>query len=79
MVAASGVKVSSDQKESRQSLIVFRRQLWVEFGSPSFFSSQMFLPPKQLESFIQHCPKYLSTPSITPSFLRKVGEMGFRS
>ena len=71
--AASGVKVSSDQKESlQQSLTVFRRQLWEEYGSPSFFSSQMYFPPKQLESFIQHCPKYLSTSSITPSFLRKL-------
>ena len=71
--AASGVKVSSDQKESLQQLLtVFRCQLWEEYGSPSFFSSQMYFPPKQLESFIQHCPKYLSTSSITPSFLRKL-------
>lgn len=41
-----GVKVSSEQKESLQkSLITFRKQLWEEHRSPSFFSSQMFLPP----------------------------------
>lgn len=67
------VKVSSTQKEIlRHSLMAFRRQLWEEHGSPSFFSSQMFLPPKQLESFLQHCPKYLSTQSITTSFLQKL-------
>jgi hypothetical protein len=69
----SGVKVSSEQKEGlRKSLITFRKQLWEEHGSPSFFSSQMFLPPKQLESFLQHCPKYLSNQNITSAFLRKL-------
>jgi len=73
MAVTGGVKVSSEQKESlRKSLIVFRQQLWEEYGSQSFFSSQMYLPPKQLESFIQHCPKYLSTHNITSSFLRKL-------
>jgi len=66
-------KVLSTQKEIlRQSLVAFRHQLWEEHGSPSFFSSQMFLPPKQLDSFLQHCLKYLSTQSITTSFLQKL-------
>jgi len=69
----SSIKVSSEQKESlQQSLMAFRNQLWEEHGSPSFFSSQMFLPPKQLESFLLHCPKFLSHQSITSSFLRKL-------
>jgi hypothetical protein len=32
----------------------------------------MFLPPKQLESFLQHCPKYLSNQNITSQFLQKL-------
>lgn len=68
-----GIKVSSEQKESlRRSFLAFRQQLWEEHGSPSFFSAQMFLSPKQLDSFLQHCPKYLSTQNITSSFLQKL-------
>ena len=69
----TGVKISSEQKEAlRKSLITFRKQLWEEHGSPSLFSSHMFLPPKQLEAFLQHCPKYLSNQNITSSFLQKL-------
>jgi hypothetical protein len=38
----------------------------------SFFSSQILFPPKQLQAFVDYCPKFLHEPAITPHFLCKL-------
>jgi hypothetical protein len=41
-------------------------------GSPVFFSSQIFLPPKQLNLLVSECNKYLEVPIVDARFLRKL-------
>jgi hypothetical protein len=41
-------------------------------GSPLFFSSQIFLPPKQLNLLMSECHKYLEVPIVDGRFLRKL-------
>jgi hypothetical protein len=66
-------KVSLEEKERLQGkLIVLRREKHEQRGSPSFLSSQILLPPKQLQAFVNHCPKFLYEATITPRFLRKL-------
>lgn len=73
-------KVSLEEKERlHEKLIAWRREKHEQRGSPSFFSSQILLPPKQLQAFVDHCPKFLNEPTITPHFLRKLIPWDFAS
>lgn len=69
----TAAKVSLGDKERlRTKLVAWRREKHEQRGSPAFFSAQILFPPKQLEAFIDHCPKFLREPTITSRFLRKV-------
>ena len=70
---SSGYKVPLDEKERLQSqLIQWREKMHVQRGSPMFFSSQIFLPPKQLNLLVSECNKYLEVPIVDARFLRKL-------
>jgi hypothetical protein len=73
-------KVSEEEKDRLHAkLIAWRREKHEQRGSPSFFSSQNLLPPKQLQAFMNHCPKFLHEATITPHFLRKLIPWDFAS
>jgi hypothetical protein len=66
-------KVSLEEKERLNArLVAWRREKHEQRGSPSFFSHQILLPPKQLQAFVDNCPKFLQEATITPRFLRKL-------
>lgn len=68
-----GYKVPLDEKERlRSRLIQWREKMHVLRGSPLFFSSQIFLPPKQLNLLVSECNKYLQAPIVDARFLRKL-------
>jgi hypothetical protein len=70
---SSGYKVPLDEKERlRSQLIQWREKMHVLRGSPMFFSSQIFLPPKQLNLLVSECNKYLEVPIVDARFLRKL-------
>ena len=70
---SSGYKVPLDEKERlRSQLIQWREKMHVQRGSPMFFSSQIFLPPKQLNLLVSECNKYLEVPIVDARFLRKL-------
>ena len=66
-------KVSPGERERlHEKLVAWRREKHEQRGLHSFFSSQILLPPKQLQAFVDHCPKFLHEAAISPSFLRKL-------
>jgi len=70
---SSGYKVPPDEKERlRSRLIQWRENLHAMRGSPLFFSSQIFFPPKQLNLLVSECNKYLEVPLVNARFLRKL-------
>jgi hypothetical protein len=78
--AANKVAVSVEEKERLNAkLVAWRREKHEQRGSPSFFSPQILLPPKQLQAFVDHCPKFLHEATITPHFLRKLIPWDFPS
>ena len=70
---SSGYKVPVEEKERlRSQLIQWREKMHVLRGSPLFFSSQIFLPPKQLNLLVSECNKYLEVPIVDSRFLRRL-------
>ena len=70
---SSGYKVPLDEKERlRSHLIQWREKKHVLRGSPMFFSSQIYLPPKQLNMLVSECNKYLEVTTVDSHFLRKL-------
>lgn len=70
---SSGYKVPLEEKERlRSQLNQWREKKHVQRGSPMFFSSQIFLPPKQLNRLVSECNKYLEASIVDSRFLRKL-------
>jgi hypothetical protein len=70
---SSGYKVPLEEKERLQSrLIQWREKMHVLRGSPMFFSSQIFLPLKQLNQLVSGSNKYLEVANVDSRLLRKL-------
>lgn len=70
---SSGYKVPLDEKEHLWSqLIQWCEKMHVLHGSSMFFSSQIFLPPKQLNQLVSECNKYLKVPIVDACILHRI-------
>lgn len=74
-------KVTLEEKERlRDKLIAWRHEKHEQRGSPTFFSSQILLPPKQLQAFVDQCPKFLHEATTTTRFFflfTQINSLGF--
>jgi len=69
----TAVKVPKEEQEKlHQKLILWRVEKHRQRGSPLFLSAQIFLPPKQLNAFVMHSPKFLQEQDLTTRLIRKL-------
>jgi hypothetical protein len=68
-----GVKMPQEEQEKlRRRLIDWRNEKHRQQGSPIFYSAQIILPPKQINSFVTQSNRFLQEQIITPRLLRKL-------
>lgn len=73
VASRTAVKVPKEEQEKlRQKLVLWRNEKHRQRGSPMFLSAQIILPPKQLNAFVAHGPKFLQQQVLTTRLLRKL-------
>ena len=67
------LKVPKEEQEKlRQKLVLWRNEKHRQRGSPMFLSAQIILPPKQLNAFVAHGPKFLQQQVLMTRLLCKL-------